>query len=376
MSKYYVVLTGALKNAGDYLITEKCKELLRYERPDYELVQLNREDSLENDLELINNSEALILMGGPAVTKNLYPGVYKLTRNLDDIKVPIVPMAVGWNTTGGSFDDMLNFAFTDESKKLLERFDSNGVGVSTRDSYTADILTKYGMKDIHLTGCASWYTPSKFGEELATGEVQSIAYTPAQDPKYANLSKRIIDLIVEEYPNKRLICSFHRGIGEVDQYTYEEEAQNTQDLADYAISKGMETIDLAYSFDNYSKYDEIDMHIGFRVHGHLYFLSNRKPSILLHEDGRGKAMSETIGLKGVDVFKPSKVQKGTDFTNKVFRKLGFPFRYHPEVRNESYEELSHLIRTHKANNNLLMNGVLKNFDKNYKVMKEFILNLP
>lgn len=69
MTKYYVVLTGAIKNAGDYLITEKCKELLRYFRPDYELIQYGRWESLEDKLEVVNNAEALILMGGPAVSK-------------------------------------------------------------------------------------------------------------------------------------------------------------------------------------------------------------------------------------------------------------------------------------------------------------------
>ena len=137
MSKYYVVLTGAQKNAGDYLITEKCKELLRRERPEHELVQLGRWESLDDKLDLINGADALILMGGPAVSPDFYPSIYKLTTNLDDIKVPIVPMAVGWNSKAGDFHGMMNFTFNNKSKELLRRFATNGVGISARDSYTA-----------------------------------------------------------------------------------------------------------------------------------------------------------------------------------------------------------------------------------------------
>lgn len=376
MNNYYVVLTGAIKNAGDFLITEKCKELLRYERPGYDLVQLNRWESVDEHLDIINKSKALILLGGPAVTHDLYPNIYKLTDNLDDINVPIVPMAVGWNTKRGDFQDMLTFTFSSKSKELLTRFASNGVGISVRDSYAAQILLSQGIENIYLTGCASWYTPEKFDKELIIDKVQSVAFTPAQDPKYSELSKNMMDLIKKEYPNQKLVCAFHRGIGVIDDYTSVEDARNTAELSKYAEELGFEVVDLAYSFDNYQIYDAIDMHIGFRVHGHLYFLSNRKPSLLIHEDGRGVAMSEAIGLSGVDAFQSTILKKPSTAVNLISKKTGSSKRVYPEVRTQALEELHHLITMHKLNNYRFMNGVFKNFDVNYQVMREFIQALP
>lgn len=376
MSKYYVVLTGAIKNAGDYLITEKCKELLQYFRPDYELIQYGRWESLEDKLDVVNNAEALILMGGPAVSKKMYPGIYKLTENLEDIKVPVIPMAVGWNSDSGDFNSMLNFKFTDKSLELLEKIKNNGNHISVRDFYTNTLLQRYNVENSTMTGCASWYTPEKIGKGLMIEKVETIAFTPAQDPKYAELSMKMMKLLRDTYPDKKIFCSFHRGIATIDDYTDRIDAENTKKLSEYATSLNMENIDLSYSFDNYQKYDMIDYHIGFRVHAHLYFLSNRKPSILLHEDGRGKSMSETIGLTGIDAFKTNYFIKKANFFNKVFKKLKLPINLRLDVDYEALDKLEHMMKNHEANHYTLYNGVFKTFDSNFKIMEKFIMDLP
>ncbi len=377
MSKYYVVLTGQLKNAGDYLITAKCRELLKKERPDHDLVQYGRWESLEDKLDVINQSQALILMGGPAVAPDFYPNIYKLTKNLDDIKVPIVPMAVGWNNKKPNFDGMLEFSFNQQSLPLLKRFAQNGVGISVRDSYTASILRRQGLDNVYLTGCASWYSPADFNQYIDRDyQVKSIAITPAQDARYANLSKQLMKKVQEIYPQADIVVAFHRGIGKIDDHTDADDARNTADLAEFAQSLGMRVEDLSYSFDHYQKYDDIDMHIGFRVHGHLYFLSHRKPSILVNEDGRGKAMCETIGLAGVDAFNITPLKKWGTAINIAMRKAKLPARFYAGVNKQAIQQIEHLIRTHQANDYQLMNGALKNIDSNYAIMKEFLNNLP
>ncbi|MCZ0717299.1 polysaccharide pyruvyl transferase family protein [Aerococcus kribbianus] len=376
MSKYYVVLTGAQKNAGDYLITERCKQILRRERPDYELVQLSRSEALEPHLELINNANALILMGGPAVSRDFYPTTYRLTEDLDDIKVPIIPMAVGWNSKGGSLKDALHFSFNEKSKQLLNRFKNNGASISVRDAYTKTILNNSGIHNVLLTGCASWYVPDCFDYDLRIKEVKKIAITPAQDVRFSQMSKDMMKTVQEEYPEAEIICVFHRGIGKEDQFTSAEDAKNTQDLADYAQSLGINSYDIAFSYDNYAIYDDVDMHIGFRLHAHLYFLSYRKPSLMLHEDGRGKSMSDTIGLKGVDAFLPSLWKKAATASNLLLKRLKSDKRLYADLNPEAIEELRHLINMHRSTGYHFMNGVYKNFDDNYAIMQEFTKQLP
>ncbi|MFW3346675.1 hypothetical protein, partial [Aliarcobacter butzleri] len=46
-------------------------------------------------LEIVNVSRALILVGGPSLQKNMRPNIYKMTKMLDDISVPIISMGIG-----------------------------------------------------------------------------------------------------------------------------------------------------------------------------------------------------------------------------------------------------------------------------------------
>ncbi|MBE0472302.1 MAG: hypothetical protein IBX55_22680, partial [Methyloprofundus sp.] len=96
MSEYYVILTGSKNNAGDFLIKHRAKKLFEAIRPDREIIDLNAWEPIDDQkLALINASKALILMGGPALQRNMYPGIYKLPANLDEITVPIATMGIG-----------------------------------------------------------------------------------------------------------------------------------------------------------------------------------------------------------------------------------------------------------------------------------------
>ena len=92
---YYVVLHHAKKNVGDFLIKDRALGLLRHLRADRDLVELPSWESLEPHIDLVNNSKALILMGGPGVGEVMYPKIYPLVRDLNTITAPIVLMGSG-----------------------------------------------------------------------------------------------------------------------------------------------------------------------------------------------------------------------------------------------------------------------------------------
>ena len=62
---YYVVLTGAKKNIGDFLITQKATELLNIFRPDRELIPYRAWENLDSHIDILNNSKAILILGGP-----------------------------------------------------------------------------------------------------------------------------------------------------------------------------------------------------------------------------------------------------------------------------------------------------------------------
>ena len=64
----------------------------------------------------------------------------------------------------------------------------------------------------------------------------------------------------------------------------------------------VEWIDISGGHEGFSVYDDCDLHIGFRVHAHIYNLSKRNRTILLEEDGRGAGVNEALGLSSIHAY--------------------------------------------------------------------------
>src|SRR6056300_1154657 len=106
MKDQYVILTGSKNNAGDYLIKYRAKQLFSEFRSDRKIIDINGWEDLSNsNLNIINDSKALILMGGPALVEDMVPRVYGLANVLDKIKVPIIMMGIGWKSTEGNWQN-------------------------------------------------------------------------------------------------------------------------------------------------------------------------------------------------------------------------------------------------------------------------------
>ena len=73
---YYVLLTGAQLNSGDFLIAERAKRLLASIRPDRAVVEFPRWEPLsEERLKVVNGAQALLLTGGERRNRLLPAGV-------------------------------------------------------------------------------------------------------------------------------------------------------------------------------------------------------------------------------------------------------------------------------------------------------------
>jgi predicted regulator of Ras-like GTPase activity (Roadblock/LC7/MglB family) len=67
-------------------------------------------------------------------------------------------------------------------------------------------------------------------------------------------------------------------------------------LAAFGALKGWRAISVADGLDRFEKvYSEADLHLGYRVHSHIFSLSNRSASILVNEDTRGVGQVQTLG---------------------------------------------------------------------------------
>jgi len=370
---YYIALTGRKKNIGDFLITDRALKILKHFKPNDDFIVIPHWKTLDDKLDLVNNSKGIIILGGPGYQENMYPGVYKLCSNLDDIKVPIYPMGMGWKGFPGDAFTVKCYKFTDSSLKLLSKISSSVKYLSTRDHQTKLVLENAGIDNVLMSGCPVWYDLDSLNKDKRFLKIKKIVFTPAQDTKYKNQSVETMEILKEKYPNAIIYCSFHRGVGVVDEFTPKYDAKNTEFLSREAKRIGLEVVDVSYDLDKIDFYDECDFHVGYRVHAHIYFISKRMRSILIHEDGRGNGVSDALGTPGVNAYQRTKNSKKIELLSKkniiakfILKKANVVIKV-SDITNELNEKLSII-----ENDFEIFTKSYRFIDSNFEVMREFV----
>lgn len=160
----FSVLSGAYVNAGDFLIVKRTIDLLKHIYPNCEIKEYKRDKDLEEYLEEINKTDALILAGGPAYIKDLYPNIIPLVKDLDKVKTKIVTIGLGWYGSKTDINYIKNYLFTNETIKLLKRIVKDSKNLACRDWYSVKALTFNNLTDTLMTGCPAWYNINKINE--------------------------------------------------------------------------------------------------------------------------------------------------------------------------------------------------------------------
>jgi len=178
MKKQYVILTGAKNNAGDFLIKYRAKQLFKEFRPDREIIDFNAWEKFDDEkLRIVNESCALILMGGQSLQKNMYPGIYKLRDNLDDVKVPVIAMGIGWKSINGEWQDTYEYMLNEKSISLLEKINSSGYLSSVRDYHTLNAIRFKKFENFLMTGCPAYYDLDFINKEVMTPKIKKVAFS-------------------------------------------------------------------------------------------------------------------------------------------------------------------------------------------------------
>lgn len=114
--------------------------------------------------------------------------------------------------------------------------------------------------------------------------IKKIVFTPAANPIYCYQSMYLLKKLKEKFNDAEILVSFHRGL-----------EGSQRKIAKFAKNLNIEIYDAHGAAFKLGIYDDFDLHIGYRVHAHIYFLSMRKPSYLIMEDSRGYGIINTFG---------------------------------------------------------------------------------
>ena len=171
---------------------------------------------------------------------------------------------------------------------------------------------------------------------------------------------------------------FHR----IDKNKKEKERKN---LISALKEIGVKVHDISYGVDGFKIYDDCDLHLGYRVHAHIYNLSKRNISVLLEEDGRGAGANSALKLNNIIAYneksrmkenkliKHKHINKVKVKINKILKRIGL---YNVENLTNKYILKNiddYLEELNNANYNQF-NTTFNLMKYNYDIMIKYIKN--
>lgn len=371
-------------NVGDKLLEEQAKSLIEKETGVTDFNVYFRGRDFSGDKEKLNESNAVILPAF-AIREPIHPDTYALTEDLNDIDVPLIPLASNWSNYPGDEICNKNLKYSSDTISFIKRLESQPEldCLTTRDAYTKNILERHGFKDVTLVGDLGWYHEDYLGEPMRIpNSIEKVVMTTPHNSHYLSQAEKLMDLLMSEFPDATLICSFHSSLSSSD-----------RKLRSMAKERGFEIALSSHNTRNLEFYDSCDLHVGYRLHGHISFLRRRLPSVLIGEDGRGNGFNATLGIGGfqstdrklshrsasvVELFSNSLPGKGID---SIFSgTFGIPNIHKRLIAPADMtvpERIIQFLREEQANGFATYEAVPELFDATYENnMKPFLQSLP
>lgn len=294
------LMSGAVINAGDFLIENRAHALINHFIPGSEVTVLNRvtEDYSER-VGLLNEFDAIIFGGGPIYQPGLYPQrlpfVNQEVLRKGDIKTPVFFLG------GGLKGSLYQSSFSNLDRLFFDTGKHEYVPFGCRDILTCRFLRHQGYKPL-LTGCPAWYYLPKVNDtSLRNSNPDHIKKICVSEPgleRNVPLLFALLSHLRRVFPNAEILLVNHR------------ETKGSIMCKEAILNeKGIKIVNISGSLEGFSVYDDCDLHTGFRVHAHIYNLSHRNLTILFNEDVRGNGVNLTLGLENINMESPSFIKK-------------------------------------------------------------------
>jgi hypothetical protein len=296
----YLILSRHNSNVGDYLILERAKNLIETLKPNTPSLVGHIAIPLYDQItpEQFKQLKAVIITGGPGIRPNIYPDIYPVHPDILTHNIPILFLGIGAKYYPGEYSLAHMVKLTPQSKQFLHHIEASGFGIGVRDIHSVRVLHLNGIQSVSLNGCPAWYAVNEFPtQHSAPKEVRRILFTTPATPFHYKLAASVLKALRTQFSEATILVSFHHGIQLGEKGSPQLTELNVK-LLTYAKKLGCETFDASYDLKKIQVYDTMDIHVGFRVHAHIYFLSYAKPSFLIAEDSRGDGVVKTLGGMG------------------------------------------------------------------------------
>ena len=356
------LISGAYKNAGDFLIEERCRRLLLHllDGTNVHKVLLN---DVKNKLHDIREMDAVVFHGGPIYVKKL-EGLFKGKINPNEIAAKSLVVGGGWYGKYANNKLPFKYNFSDYTMNFWKNVDMHGYGLGCRDLYTLKCLKNKGLTTAVMTGCPAWYNLGTLHIDKVSGsfnEIKNIFVSEPANKENFGLLFSLIKYLNRTFQKADITIVVHKDKNVFLQCT------NDEATAFYK-NNNINIVDITNSCKGFSLYDDSDLHIGFRVHAHIYNLSMRKRSILVEEDGRGAGVNEALGLIGIKAY-DDRFADDNVYLNKIRKVIPGALNTNLVSELDSYLDILNATDDRYINNAFLL------MQKYYQNMERHILRL-
>lgn len=290
-------MSRAIKNVGDALIHERGLELLRAADPDVDYVRGRGWQSLSEQFSSsdIGRIRRIVVPGGPGIRPNLRR-IYPFLSEAAERGIPVTFLGVGARYFPAAVPDRNAVLDADTVALLVHAARGGPIGV--RDHFSRRVIEMSGIA-AELNGCPAWYCLGTVDSQpVMPDQFTTVAFTPPADPLFHEQSLAVLRSIRRLLPDARVVVGFHRGIL-ADEHTGIEEERRNLAVVREAESLRCNVVDCAGPVARLNAYDACQLHVGYRVHAHLYFTSLHRPTFLIAEDVRGLGALHALDGCGV-----------------------------------------------------------------------------
>jgi len=282
--------TGKVSNAGNYLICERGKELLEiFFEEDFKF------DYLERTKHFVDEYDGYIILGGPVISRRIHHQSKIIEESILDKKKPVICLGLG--ISGTIISDENKYFLDDDSIRFWKYVYDTSELFSVRDTLTRKILNQHEINAV-LTGCPALFNLrahniiKKKLEGKKSKILISIPHFLFNVSLRGNLS-RIKPFVLTLYflyqMNKKLGdheigLVYQHGCDTILMKIIDYYAKKNGIRPHYFLGKSLDSPELA----------QYDIQIGTRLHSHINFLTQKKPSYLLNVDMRTHSFLKTI----------------------------------------------------------------------------------
>jgi hypothetical protein len=224
---------------------------------------------------------------GYSVRDGSYPKLYGLYSDLRCLRLvgAFFPIGCALQDSRASNEVYDTYEYSEASLDAMREIDEISGGFRCRDQKIVNMLSSKGIRANYIGDLALYDELKLFRPFVPPKKIRSVVYTVQHKSRYRRQSFSVLKLIKELFPTADLYVAHHSSVSD-----------ESRIVGEFAANLGFVEVDLSGDVEKLSFYDSIDMHIGYRLHGHISFLRRRKPSFLIAEDARSFGIINTPGL--------------------------------------------------------------------------------